>query len=359
MTTTIVLAVIGLGVLVVGADMLVRGASRLAAAFGIPPLVIGLTVVGFATSSPELAVSVQAALAGEGDIAVGNVVGSNIFNVLFILGLSALVAPLAVSRQLIRLDVPVMIAASVFFYAIAMNGLVGPLGGLLMVAMMAAYLAFQVWWTLRRSRPEQPAAAAVVASRQPSSLARNTAMVAAGLVLLILGADWLVDGAVALARVLGVSELVIALTLVAAGTGMPEAATSVMATVRGERDIAVGNVVGSNVFNLLLVMGLSGIVAPGGLRITQDALAFDVPVMVVTAFACLPVFFTGRTIARWEGGIFLIYYVCYTLYLLLAAAQHDALPTFSTVMLAFVLPLTVITFIAVSRHERLRQPKAA
>jgi len=280
-------------------------------------------------------------------------VGSCIFNVLFILGVSALVSPLAISRQLIRFDVPVMIGASFIFYALARNGYIGRLGGLVLLALMAAYIAVTVWWALRRAgqtaarrggRPK-PSAQSIIA---------NLALVVVGLIMLVVGAQWMVDGAVVLARVLGVSELIIGLTVVAVGTGLPEAATSVMATVRGEREIAVGNVVGSNVFNLLFVLGSAAVIAPQGLRITRDALAFDVPVMVVAAVACLPIFLTGRRMARWEGAIFLLYYVCYTVYLFLAASRHEALPLFKLVMLAVVLPCTVAALAILSRRERRR-----
>jgi len=175
----------------------------------------------------------------------------------------------------------------------------------------------------------------------------NVALVAAGLVLLVLGSRWLVNGAVAFAQAFGVSELVIGLTIVAAGTSLPEVATSILATIRGERDIAVGNVVGSNIFNILAVLGLSGLVAPAGLPVSGALVTFDVPVMIAVAVACLPIFASGATIARWEGALFLFFYVAYTSYLVLAAQQHDALPAFSAAMRVFVLPLTAVTLAVV------------
>jgi cation:H+ antiporter len=343
---TVALFVAGLGLLVLGAEWLVKGASRLAGALGVSPLVIGLTVVAFGTSAPEVAVSVKSAWAGQPDLALGNVVGSNIFNVLLILGASAVVTPLLVSSQLIRLDVPIMIGVSLLTLLLAGDGSVGRLDGAILFALAVAYTAFQV----RQSRKESAAIRDEYAQEyapKRSSTPTNIAFIAAGLVLLVLGSRWLVNGAVAFAQALGVSELVIGLTIVAAGTSLPEVATSILAAFRGERDIAVGNVVGSNIFNLLAVLGLSGLVAPGGLPAPAALLRFDLPVMIAVALACLPIFASGAVIARWEGGLFVFYYVAYTAYLVLAAQQHDALPAFSAVMEAFVLPLTAITLAVV------------
>ena len=345
-TMTVVLFVAGLGLLVLGAEWLVKGASRLAAALGISPLVIGLTVVAYGTSAPEMAVSVKSAWAGQPDLALGNVVGSNIFNVLFILGASAIITPLVVSSQLIRLDVPIMIGASLLTLLLAGDGSVGRLDGAILFALAVAYTVFQI----RQSRKESAAVREEYGREfgpSRSATAANLAFIAAGLVLLVLGSRWLVNGAVAFAQALGVSELIIGLTIVAAGTSLPEVATSILAAFRGERDIAVGNVVGSNIFNLLAVLGLSSLVAPGGLPAPAALLRFDLPVMVAVALACLPIFASGALIARWEGALFLFYYAAYTAYLVLAAQQHDALPAFSAVMEAFVLPLTAVTLAVV------------
>jgi cation:H+ antiporter len=353
---TVLLFVAGLGLLVLGAEWLVKGASRLAAALGISPLVIGLTVVAYGTSAPEMAVSVKSAWAGQPDLALGNVVGSNIFNVLFILGASAIITPLVVSSQLIRLDVPIMIGVSLLTLLLAGDGSVGRLDGAILFALAVAYTAFQV----RQSRKES-AAVRQEYGREfgpgRAATATNLAFIAAGLVLLVLGSRWLVNGAVAFAQALGVSELVIGLTIVAAGTSLPEVATSILAAFRGERDIAVGNVVGSNIFNLLAVLGLAGMVAPSGLPAPAALLRFDLPVMVAVALACLPIFASGALIARWEGALFLFYYAAYTAYLVLAAQQHDALPAFSAVMEAFVLPLTGVT-LAVVGWRAWRRPAA-
>ncbi|GAB4460671.1 MAG: calcium/sodium antiporter [Anaerolineales bacterium] len=351
----------GLAVLIIGAEWLVRGASRLAVKIGISPLVIGLTVVAFGTSSPELAVSIQSSLTSQADIAVGNVVGSNIFNILFILGISAVITPLIVQQQLIRLDVPLMIGLSFAFYLMALDGVIGRLEGLLLVATIIAYTFFLI----RQSRRESKAVEQEYAREFPATTESgwkpwvvNFALVGIGLTLLVLGSNWLVTSAISIARWLGLSELIIGLTIVAAGTSMPEVATSITAAVKGERDIAVGNAVGSNIFNILSVLGLTATVAPGGIPVSQAAEAFDIPVMLAVAALTLPIFFTGSRIERWEGWLFLFYYAAYTAYLILDAAQHNALPLFNNVLLYAIIPLTVLT-LAVSLFLERRKVAAA
>jgi len=331
----------GFVVLVLGAELLIRGSSRLAAAAGMPSLVIGLTVVAFGTSAPELAVSLGSTLGGSPDIALGNVVGSNIFNVLLILGLSALIAPLTVSAQLVRFDVPVLIGVSLLVWLMALDHAIGRLEGAVLGLMLAIYLDVQIRMGRRSDGREVPV---VPAARGRAAFAANVLLIVAGLVLLVAGARWLLAGATGIARAAGVSELVIGLTIVAAGTSLPELATSVLAALRGERDIAVGNVIGSCMFNLLAVLGLSAALAPTGIRVAGAALAFDIPVMAAVALACLPVFFRRQLIARWEGGVFTLYYVAYALYLGLAASGHQRLDGYREAMLGFVLPLTVLTF---------------
>lgn len=340
----------GLAALVVGADILVRGASRLALSFGISPLVVGLTIVAFGTSAPEVAVSAGAVLNGQTGLAMGNVVGSNIFNVLFILGLSALIAPLVVHVQLIRQEVPILIGASLLLLILSLDGRISLLDGGLFFGLLLAYTVFLVVQSRRETQAAQAEFDAELhappAGAWDARLPVQIALIVAGLGLLVLGSDWLVTSAVAFAQALGVSDLVIGLTIVAAGTSMPEVATSVAAALKGERDIAVGNVVGSSTFNILGCLGLSGLVAgSAGLAVAPSLLAFDIWVMLAVALACLPIFLSGREIARWEGAVFLGYYMAYVSYLILAAQQHDALETYSAVMMGFVIPLTVITLV--------------
>ncbi|MFC1457079.1 calcium/sodium antiporter [Microvirga arabica] len=338
----------GLVLLVVGAEILVKGASRLALSLGLSPLVVGLTVVAFGTSAPEVAVSVGAVLGGQTDIAVGNVVGSNIFNVLFILGVSALVTPLIVNRQVIRQEVPIMVGVSALLLIMLRDRVIGLAEAALLLALLVGYTAFlvvQSWRANRRVPGEGPAEGTVVGGSIGSgSRLAQAAMILGGLACLVAGSRLLVTAAVSFAMALGVSDLIVGLTIVAAGTSLPEVATSITAAVRGNRDIAVGNVVGSNVFNILGCLGLSGLAAGGtGITVAPSILAFDAWVMLATAVACLPIFLTGREIARWEGAVFVAYYVFYVGYLILAAEQHDALETYTRAMTTFVVPLTLLT----------------
>ncbi|GIV04227.1 MAG: sodium:calcium antiporter [Fimbriimonadales bacterium] len=337
----VVLLVTGLGLLILGAEALVRGAARLATAWGVSPLLVGLTVVAWGTSAPEFVVSVMAALNGQPDIAVGNVVGSNIFNVLFILGASAAVTPLVVSRPLVTVQVPILVVVSLLTWGLVFDQRLSRVEGLLLILGALAYTVFSIRTESAPANEEL----GTTTRRWYESPWYNALLVLCGLVSLVVGSRWFVRGAVELARWLGVSELVIGLTIVAAGTSLPELATSVVAALRGERDISVGNVVGSNLFNLLVVLGGAALVSSTGIRVASAALHFDIPVMVAVAVACLPVFFTGHKIARWEGWLFLAYGLLYWAYLLAASAEHDALPMFNRVMIVFVFPLTAITLL--------------
>jgi len=349
---TILLFIGGLIGLIIGAELLVRGASKLALSFGISPLVVGLTIVAFGTSAPEMAVSVGAVLDGKTDIAIGNVVGSNIFNVLFILGVSALITPLLVNIQLIRQEVPIMIGASLLLLALGLDGKLSFLDGGILFGLMIAYTVFLIIQSRKETKAAHDEYAAEVKPAVPggwdSKLPVQLLLIVVGLAFLVIGSEWLVNASVTFAKALGVSDLVIGLTIVAAGTSMPEVATSITAAIKGERDIAVGNVVGSSTFNILGCLGLSGIVSGDlGLAMPAAILNFDIWVMLAVALACLPVFMTGREIARWEGGVFVLYYAAYVTYLILATQQHETLGVFSAAMMSFVVPITVITLVVV------------
>jgi len=344
---------VGLILLVAGAELLVRGASRIAVAAGVPPLIIGLTVVAYGTSAPELAVSTVATLNGQSAMALGNVIGSNIFNLLCILGLSALIVPLSVSAQLVRMDVPIMIAASLTLMFISWDGSIGRIEGGLLVASAIAYTILLVRMG-RRDPTIQAQRAQKRAKTAPSRLVASVAFVLLGLVLLIYGSRRLVSGAVVIARDLGVSELVIGLTVIAVGTSLPELATSTIAAIRRERDIAVGNLIGSNIFNILAILGAAAALGPQGVEVSSAARTFDIPVMVAVAIACLPIFFTGCRISRWEGLLFFFYYIAYVVYVLLNAAGHDALDEFGMVMMLFVIPLTILGIVVSWLRERER-----
>lgn len=356
--TTLAGLIAGLALLLAGAEALVRGSARLAVRCRVPPLVIGLTVVAFGTSTPEMAVSVLSARGGQGDLAVGNVVGSNIFNVLMILGLSALLIPLQVSRRLIRLDVPLMIGASLLAWLLAMDRHYGRLDGVLLLTGLLAYTALQVRSGLRaRADSERNEFEVEYGERVEGRLALfgHLALVVLGLALLAWGSNLLVDGAVTLARTLGLSELVVGLTVVAAGSSLPELATSLIAALKGERDIAVGNIVGSNLFNLLAGLGLAGLVAPAPLDVSPNALAFDYPVMVAAAVACLPIFFTGYRIDRWEGLLFLGYYLAYGAYQALFAAGASTVALLHSALVWYALPLTALTLLVIAVRAWHRQ----
>jgi cation:H+ antiporter len=339
MLNAIIFLILGLVLLVYAADYLVKGASQIATDLGISPLVVGLTVVAFGTSAPELAVSIMSAFKGEADLAVGNVVGSNIFNVLFILGLSALIVPLIVHQQLVRIDVPIMIGASLLLYGLSRDGKISLIDGAVLFVLAIAYTAFLI----KQSRKEKDAEVITEYDaeygkngKKPKWL-RNILYILLGLAGLVLGSRWLVDGAVFIARDFGVSELVIGLTIIAAGTSLPEVATSIIAAIKGERDIAVGNVVGSNIFNILLVLGLSSIVAPSGVDVDAAALKFDMPVMIGVAIACLPIFLHNHVISRTNGAFFFLCYVAYVTYLISSAGEKKAaaqLPPNSSVSVA-------------------------
>lgn len=352
---TILALVLGLGVLTGGAEALVRGAARLGARAGISPLVVGLTIVALGTSAPELVVSVYASLEGKADIAVANVVGSNIFNILFVLGLCALLVPLVASAQILRREVPICIGLSLAVGLMCLDGRIGLLEGLALAAGAVAYFTIAVWIGRVDAREARDRGAAAQAGAQPidpiglapaapaRAWPRDIALVAAGLGMLVLGARWLVTGAIDVARLLGVSDAIIGLTIVAVGTSLPEVATSVVATIRGQRDIAIGNAIGSCICNILVILGVSALASGGNLAVSPALARFDVLVMIAAAVACLPLLRTGGVLARWEGALLLGYYAAYLAYLTLAAQQHDALADLRLVMITFVIPLTTAT----------------
>ncbi len=352
---TYLFLILGFALLILGAEFLVKGASRAAGALGIPSLIIGLTVVAFGTSAPEMAVNIISAISGQGDIGFGNVVGSNIFNVLFILGISAIIIPLQVSKQLIKIDVPLMIVVSFVMMIMALDGKIGMIDGIILFGTAVAYTIFLIREGKKDNSDPQTNDIEAAKSSPLKFWITNIGFVIFGIGLLILGSRWLVNSSIEIARAFNVSELIIGLTIIAAGTSLPEVATSVVASIKGERDIAVGNVVGSNIFNILLVLGLSSILSGSGIPVNDAALNFDVPVMIAVAVACLPIFFTGNLIDRWEGILFLVYYIIYTGYLVLSASEHDSINKVSLVMGYFVIPLTVITLAIISYRSYKKQ----
>lgn len=337
----------GLVLLVAGAELLVKGSSRFAFKLGIPTTVIGLTIVAYGTSAPEMIVSAQAALNGQSDLSLGNVIGSNIFNVLLILGVSAVITPLIVGRQIIWQEIPIMIGVSLLPLLLGFDGVISRMDGVILLILLVSYTWLQVRMALKESKSNIKSLSMDSVIPKTWSTPICVVAIVSGLGVLVWGARWFLQGSVAMARSFGIDELVIGLTIVAAGTSLPEVATSVLASIRGEKEIAVGNVVGSNIFNILGVLGVAAIIGQNGIAVSPAVLRFDIPIMIVVALSCLPIFLTGHKIVRWEGLLFLFYFVAYTLYLILDAKDHSIVAPFSGAMMSIVLPLTVITFLVV------------
>ena len=295
---------LGLLLLVLGADSFVRGASGLAIRFGISPFVVGLVLVGLGTSAPELSVNLTAAFAGRYEIAIGNVVGSNIANIGLILGVSALIAPLAVNARLIRIEVPLVIAVSVGLWLLSLDGLIGRIDAVILLIGLAGLLVL----IARDSKLEstQVQDELTEAASTQSGLKLNLIRLAAGLAMLLYGSQQMVDAAVNLATLWGMSELMIGLTIVAIGTSLPELAASAMAAWRGHSDIALGNVVGSNLFNILLILGATAAIHP--LSVGHSSLRIDLPLMIGFALLLYPIARSGRVVSRNEAVLLLAAY---------------------------------------------------
>lgn len=307
----------GLVVIIVGAELLLRGATRIAAMLGVKPIMIGLTVVAVGTSAPELAVGMTAALEGKGALAVGNIAGTNILNILFILGLSAAIRPLPLQLQSIRLDVPVMIASAVALFVMAFDGVLSRREGLILVAAALAYtvalikLSRRESAAMKREFAEEFSPQALQAGKGIVRGSWNALLLVVGMGLTILGADLMVAGAVDLARAFGVSDAIIGLTIVAIGTSAPELATTLVATVKDDRDVAVGNLIGSSISNILVILGLTCLAAPHGVDVSRDVLRIDLPLAAAVAVACYPVFRSDRQVSRREGVVFVCAYLIY------------------------------------------------
>ena len=345
---TVLLLIAGLIALVAGAEALVRGASKLAISLGVSPLVVGLTVVAFGTSAPEAAVSVGAVVGGTTDLAIGNVIGSNIFNILMILGLSALVKPLIVHAQIVRQELPVMIGASILLVLFVLDGRLQVAEAVLLLLGVVAYTTFLVRQSRSATKKTQAEFAEVV--EEPSSgwdrhWSVQLLLIAAGLALLVFGSDLLVTAAVTIAKSLGVSDLVIGLTIIAAGTSLPEVATSILAAMRGQRDIAVGNVIGSNTFNLLFCLGAAGVASPDGLGVTPHVLGLDLWVMLGVAALTIPLFIPGYVVTRANALLLIAAYVAYTAYLVLDAQANPAAASLGDALMRYAMPAMVILFI--------------
>lgn len=305
----------GLALLTVGSEGIVRGASRVAAAFGVSPMMLGLTVVAIGTSMPELAVGITAANQQSGSLAVGNIAGTNVLNILFILGLSALLKPLSLQLRVLRLDLPVMLVAALAMALLAWDGVLDRWDGALLLVGAVGYTVALIRVARRESRAVRREFRALYgvphARGNGRRHTRDVLLLLTGMALTVLGADWLVDGASAIARGFGVSEAVIGLTIVAIGTSAPELVTTVLSTLKGERDVAIGNLLGSSIYNIVVILGLTCLIATHPLAIERDLLIVDVPLMAGVALLCVPVFVTGRSVSRAEGALFVGLYLAY------------------------------------------------
>lgn len=319
MLAAVAWVIAGLAVLVLGAEMIVRGGSAIAARLGISPLIIGLTFVAIGTSAPELGIGIEAALQGQGSIAVGNIAGTNTVNILLILGLSAALRPLALHIQTLRLELPAIVIASLTLAALAYDGALTRADGMLLLILGLAF----TWLVVRAAKQESFAVKRAFAvglglprlRRVSPRAASEALMLVAGIAVIVFGANILVDGAVALARLWSVSDAFIGLTVIAIGTSAPELVTTIVSTIRDNRDIAVGNLIGSSVYNILVILGLTCIVPAAPVLVEDVLIRVDIPIMIAVAIACVPVFFSGRQVSRLEGTLFVAAYLAYVTYL--------------------------------------------
>lgn len=323
MISALGLCAAGLLVLVLGAELVTRSGGKLAAQLGVPPILIGLTVVAIGTSTPELVIGIDAALRGVGPLAVGNIAGTNTVNILLILGLSAAMRPLALGMQTIRMDLPVMIVTALAMLAMASDGVMSRQDGAVLLLAGLAYTAAVIVSARGESREVQAEFAKEyeVGPRQRRdrrAQLSSAATLLVGMAIIVVSADWLVDSAVRLAQIWGVSDAFIGLTIVAIGTSAPELATTVISTLKNQRDIAIGNLLGSSIYNILVIFGLTALVPPQGIPVTRELMLVDLPIMALVTMACAPVFLSRRQISRLEGCVFVCAYGVYLGYLVVA-----------------------------------------
>ncbi len=355
---TVLLFIVGLVMLIGGAELFLKSVDKFGAAWSVSPVVMGLTVVAFATGAPELAISLQAAAEGRPDLVLGNIVGSNIANILLILGVAGLVSPLKITNRIIKIDVPVVIAASVLLFVLAMDGSLTPFDGLLILIALLMYSLF-MYTQIKKDRAANQHKEKREVGEPVTTLfyGKYIFLLLLGLIFIVMGSRFMVDSAVEIAGILGISELIIGLTIVSIGTSLPEVATSVSAVRRNDSDTAVANVMGSNLYNILLTLGLTIVVAPGALDVSADAIRLDLPIMMIVAGACLPLFWPGKMLGRLEAGGFLFYYAAYLTYLVFIAIQHPLKETMEWGMTWIIIPLTVllilVKFISDYREKKL------
>ena len=346
---TVLLFIIGLVTLIGGAELFLKSVDKFGLAWSVSPVVMGLTVVAFATGAPELAISLQAAADGRPDLVLGNILGSNVANILLILGIAGLVKPLNITNRIIKIDVPMVIGASALLYILALDGLLTLTDGLIIFGALIAYSIF-MYSQIKKDRQANKNKSADEKPKLDEPVTnffygKYIFLLLVGLVLIVMGSRWMVDSAVEIAELLGISELIIGLTIVSLGTSLPEVATSLSAVRKGDSDTAVANVMGSNLYNILLTLSLTIIVAPGALDVSVDAINLDLPFMVIVACACMPLFWPAKELTRPVAAGFLLYYVLYIGYLVLLAIGHPFQETMEWGMLWIVIPVTVILIV--------------
>ncbi len=309
----ILLFLAGLTALYFGSDWLVKGAARLAISLNIQPVVVGLTVVAFGTSMPEFVVSFIGALKGLPDIALGNIVGSNIVNIGLILGLSAIIYPLSVHMKLVRFEIPFMVFAAVILFIVSIDGIISRIDSILFAAIFTAYIVYTIKVSKKESKRVKEEYKEFL--QKKDSITKDLILIAAGLAVLIAGAEILVRAALSIARAMGISELIIGMTIVAVGTSLPELATSTAAAFKKEADISIGNIVGSNIFNILFILGITGTIQP--VAVNPEALKLHMPVMIFISLALFVFMKTGSaTIGRLKGAALILMYAGYCGYII-------------------------------------------
>lgn len=347
---TVLFFILGLVILIAGAELFLHSVDKFGLAWSVSPVVMGLTVVAFATGAPELAISLQAAAEGKPDLVLGNILGSNIANILLILGIAGLMKPLNITNRIIKIDVPVVIGASVLLFVLAIDGTLTPSDGFIILAALVVYSLF-VYRQIKKDRQINR----LKNEENPTKLhepltswfyTKYVLILLVGLVFIVFGSRWMVNSAVGIAGVLGISELIIGLTIVSIGTSLPEVATSLSAVRHNDSDTAVANVMGSNIYNIFLTLGLTIVVAPGALSVSPDALKLDMPIMIAVAVACLPLFWPGKQMGRVEAAGFLFYYIAYMAYLVLISIDHPLQDIMAWWMIWVIMPVTVVLLIA-------------
>ena len=339
---TLLFFILGLAGLIVGAEFFLRAVDRFGLKWGVSPMVMGLTVVAFATGAPELAISLKAAMNDSADLVLGNIIGSNIANILLILGITGFITPLQIKLRIVRIDVPIVIAMSIVLYLLALDGVLSLTDGIVLLLGLLTYSVF-TFLQIRKNKvdiSELYGHEEVELATGTLFYVKNIGLLLAGLALIALGANWMVSSAVTIAQLLGMSELVVGLTIVSIGTSLPEIATSMTAARKGNADIAVANVLGSNLYNIMLTLGLTIVVAPGVLEVSRNALMLDMPFMIAVAVGCIPIFLTGFDLDRKDASLFLFYYAAYLIYLILEATGSEYLGWIEKGFFFGILPFT-------------------